>query len=194
MNETFKTIYERRSVRSYSEEGVDDSTINDIIKAGTSAPSAGNVQGLRFVVVTNRELMKRYSDRAKIIYIEVLQKETTSNKELSAQLMKAVSNPNFNIFYNAPVLVMVYTHPSVHKPVEDGSLAAENMMLAATSLGLGSCWIGFAQPLGSTKEFKEEIGMPSNHTLIAPLIFGHPKSGESRPGKKKDPQILNWIR
>lgn len=193
MNDVIKNIHERRSVRSYSEREVADEIINDIIRAGASAPTAMNMQGLRFVVVTDRETINNYSDRAKVIFIETIKKGPARYGEGSANIIKTLSNPDFNIFYNAPVLVLVYTHPSVLTPVEDASLAAENMMLAARSLGLGSCWIGFAKPFGSNAEFMKEVGVPADHALVASLIFGYPKS-EHGPGKKNEPQILKWIR
>ncbi|HSV41868.1 MAG TPA: hypothetical protein VLH13_00485, partial [Methanomassiliicoccales archaeon] len=60
--------------------------------------------------------------------------------------------------------------------------------------GLGSCWIGFAGPLGANPDVMKELNVPMDHRLIAPLIFGYPKNGEMPVSHREEPIILNWIR
>lgn len=191
MNEVIRNILDRRSVRSYTDEQVPESIILEIIKAGTQAPNGMGVKPLRFVVVTDRDAMKRYSDVAKQLFIGMLQQGGPS--EQTEGMVRRLSNPDFHIFYHAPVLVLVFTAPSALTPVEDGALAAENMMLAARSFGLGSCWIGFGKPLMHSPELMEEAGVPEGHQLIAPLVFGYPKA-EPAPADRGEPNILKWIK
>lgn len=73
------------------------------------------------------------------------------------------------------------------------ALAAENMMLAAHSPGVGSCWIGVAPGLGEDKEFLKEAGVPEGHKLVAPLIFGYPVKGDLKAPPRKADAILKWI-
>jgi len=70
-------------------------------------------------------------------------------------------------------------------------MAAENTMLAALDLGLGSCWIGFAQPWLNSEEGLKALGLPQNYRAVAPLIIGHPKA-EMPPVARKIPPV-NWI-
>lgn len=197
MNEVLKNIYERRSVRSYKEEVPSDAELMEIIKAGTFAPNGTNAQGLRFVVISDRALLKKYSIVAKSLFIDMIKKQLeklpADKAEGPKRMVQMLSNPDFNIFYDAPTLILVLANPSCLTPMEDAALAAENMMLAAWSMGIGSCWIGFANPLQHSPEFMSEAGIPSDYRLIAPIILGYPKKAPPK-GKRKEPEILKWIR
>lgn len=178
-------------MREYEPEDVPDEIINELIKAGTYAPSALNEQPWRFVVIKNKELMKKYSDRAKKLWLENTQ--GTTNED-TAELIELVSDPQFNIFYGAPVLVLIFTRPGADSPEFDCALAAENMMLGARSLDIGSCWIGLASPLGSDKEFMKEIGVPEDHRLMSQLIFGYPVKKDIKAPERNRDVVLNWIK
>jgi len=67
------------------------------------------------------------------------------------------------------------------------------MMLAAHSLGIGSCWIGLIMGLGEDKEFLKEAGVPEGHRLVASLIFGYPAKGERKATARNADVILNWM-
>ena len=196
MNEVLKNIYERRSVRSYKDQAPKDEELKEIVKAGTFAPNGTNAQGLRFVVISDSALLKKYSMLAKELFVATIKKQVekvpADKAEGMNRMMRTLSNPDFNIFYDAPTLILVLANPSCLTPVEDGSVAAENMMLAAWSMGIGSCWIGFANPLQHSPEFMAEVGIPPDHKLIAPIIFGYPKKAQSN-GNRNEPEILKWI-
>jgi nitroreductase len=90
------------------------------------------------------------------------------------------------------VLILVFATPDVVND-HDCALAAENMMLAAHSLGIGSCWIGLALHLGWDAEFLKEAGVPEGHKLVAPIIFGYPAKGERKAPARNADVILKWI-
>ncbi len=189
-NEIFKNIYERRSIRNYRPDAVPDDAVKEIIRAGIFAPSAMNVQPWGFVVIRNREMIKRLSDKAKELWIE--QSKNMQSPDLQ-RLADLVSVPTYNLFYNAPLLIMIFADPRGFMPQVDCAMAAENMMLAARSLGLGSCWIGLAQPLERVSSIMKELGVPEKHRLVGSLIFGFP-AGEVQeaPIRNRD-VILRWI-
>lgn len=197
MNGVLKNIYERRSVRSFKEQVPSDEELKEIIRAGTFAPNGANAQGLRFVVISDRALLNKYSTVAKALFVDTIKKQLeklpADKAEGPRRMMQMLSNPDFNIFYDAPTLILVLANPSCLTPMEDGATAAENMMLAAWSMGIGSCWIGFANPLQHSTEFLNEMGIPSDHRLIAPIILGYPKKAPPK-GKRNEPEILKWIR
>lgn len=197
MNEVLKNIYARRSVRSYSDEPVNEESIREMIKAGSHAPTGMNTQPLRFAVITNKVKMKEYSDIAKHMFVEDLRMRmegaTPEHNEKMEGYINMLANPDFHLFYDAPVLILVFAAPITFTPTEDGSLAAENMMLAARSMGLGSCWIGFAKPLGHNPKVMAELGITMDHQIIAPLVFGHPKKKDMEPSKRDEPHIMKWI-
>ncbi|WP_174590571.1 nitroreductase family protein [Methanocella conradii] len=189
MNDVFKNIYLRRAVRDYRPDDVPDDIIRELIKAGTYAPSAVNRQPWRFVVIKDRDMIARLSDRAKKLWLDTARLDDPE----AARLATAMRMPGFNIFYNAPVLILIFAAPGAMYPECECALAAENMMLAARSLGIGSCWIGLAMPLGSDKSTLDELKVPEGHRLIAPLIFGYlVKDAQTAPPRNED-VILNWI-
>ena len=171
MNDVLKNIYSRRSVRDYLPDDVPDDLIRELIRAGTYAPSAANKQPWRFVVIKNRELINKLSHKAKELWMELDAK--ASKPELIA-LANMVSRPGFNIFFNAPLLIMIFSHPDAFSPQIDCALAAENMMLAARSMGMGNCWIGLGAPLGQVQAMMDDLGVPSGCKLVGCLIFGYP--------------------
>ena len=190
MNHVFENIYLRRSVRDYKLDDVPDDIIRDLIKVGTYAPSAGNKQPWRFVVIKNREMITRLSDRAKKLWLDRVGESSDPEVTMLANAMKM---PEFNIFYNAPVLVLIFAAPGAYSPQDDCAAAAENMMLAARSLGIGSCWIGLGMPLGSDTDVLKELNVPEDHRLMAPLIFGYPVKDVQVAPQRKEDVTLNWI-
>ncbi len=102
-----------------------------------------------------------------------------------------LADPNFDIFYHAPVLVVISAVTDAPWAVEDCSLAAQNLMLAARAARLGTCWIGFAQAWLGTPEGKKLIQLPASYKPVAPIIVGHPKSTPAAV-PKKEPEI-RWI-
>ncbi len=189
-NEIFKNIYERRSVRNYRPDAVPDDAIREIIRAGTFAPSAMNMQPWRFVVIRNREMIKRLSDKAKELWVE--QSKNMQSPDLQ-RLADMVSVQNFNLFYNAPLLIMIFADPRGFMPQVDCALAAQNMMLAARSLGLGSCLIGLAQPLERVSSIMKELGVPERHRLVGSMILGFPAGDVQEAPERKRDVILRWI-
>lgn len=188
-NAVLDNIYQRRSVRNFSDKEVSDEIIKEIIRAGTYAPTAVNKQPWRFVVIKNKQLIEEYDNRAKKAFLAAY--KDTENPDM-VRFVQFLSKPKTRIFYGAPVLILVFASPNVINE-HDCALAAENMMLAAQSLGIGSCWIGLAGGLGYDIEFLKEVGVPEGHKLIAPLIFGYPaKQNLKAPARNAD-VILKWI-
>ena len=126
MNKTIQDIIERRSVKKYMAKSVPDELIEQIVKAGTYAPSGMNKQAAIILAVTNKEMRDRLS-RINLDIVMARNMNTTSGH----------ADP----FYGAPVVLVVLAKKDVATRVYDGTLVMENMMIAAQSLGLGSCWI-----------------------------------------------------
>ncbi|SDF24775.1 nitroreductase family protein [Sporolituus thermophilus] len=184
--ELFDAIQSRRSVRNYSPQAVSKDLLLQLLEAAVQAPSAMNSQPWAFAVIQDRELLNHYSDRAKAFLLSQMDQHPPLTKYRTA-----LANPDFNIFYNAGTLLIVYAVPNGPHPEEDCCLAAQNIMLAAHGLGLGTCWIGFARPLLNLPEVKAELGVPAEYQAVAPLIVGYPASPVP-PIPKKPPQILLW--
>lgn len=188
-NEVLENIYARRSVRNYELKDIPDDVLREIIRAGTYAPSAVNKQPWRFVVIKHKELLDKYSKLAKKLWTE--QYSGTDDPD-RAGLARVMSQPGFDVFYGAPVLILVFASSDAFTPQYDCALAAGNMMLAARSLGIGSCWIGLASVLGQDMGVLEELGVPEGYKLMAPLVFGYPSKAVAKAPPRKKEVILKW--
>jgi nitroreductase len=160
--------------------------IDQLLRAATQAPSAMNSQPWAFAVIQNNDILKKISDRAKELLLSVL-----AEKPIMEKYRGALSNPDFNIFYNASTLIIIYAKPEGPHPETDCCLAAQNIMLAARDAGLGSCWIGFAQPLLNLPDLKNELKVPAEYMAVAPLVIGEP-AGKITDIPRKEPEILFW--
>lgn len=188
-NPVMEVIKSRRAIRSFEDKPVPDSAILTMLEAATYAPSAINIQPWKFILITNKEAMKQLSETAKPALLRML---PDVGDEGLAGLKKMLSNPQYNIFYNAPLLIFVSGIKSPYA-IYDCSMAAQNMMLAAYTLGIGSCWIGTAVGLANDPKVKTELGVPEDHEVHAAIIFGYPKGGFPKAPEKRPAQILKKI-
>ncbi|MDR0508472.1 MAG: nitroreductase family protein [Candidatus Methanoplasma sp.] len=189
MNEVLKNIYTRASVRRYKADKVPDEDIKEIIRAGFHAANGMNRQAIEFIVMENKNSIRKYNRKAIILFAEMMKASGQPNPMID----KMVDDPNADVFHGAPVLVFVYANPSVVTPVEDGSLAVGNMMLAAHSMGYGTCFIGFAAGLGNDQEFRKECNVPDGHKYLACMILGKP-DGNVEKHSRSDVKVLNWVK
>jgi nitroreductase len=178
-------LYTRRSIRKYKSDPVSKEMITQLLEAATLAPSGSNSQPWSFVVIQDIELLKSYSDRAKTLSLKWLNDKPDPNNYKTL-----LANPDFNIFYNAGTLVIIYGDEKA-TAYGDCCLAAQNLMLAAHANGLGTCWIGFSSSLFDDLDFKTELGIPQTLTAVAQLIVGYPEFTPSSY-TRNPPQILAW--
>ena len=176
----------RRAIRDYTPAPVDEATIRRLIAAAALAPSAVNEQPWVFTVVRNRGLLDQMSVAAKA------HMRTRPPAGASPQPSRSMlDDATFHIFYHAPVLIVVSAASPSPWIVEDCTLAAENLMLAAYAAGLGSCWIGLAQSYCNTEEGKAALGLAATATAVAPIIVGHPNAPS--PATPRHPPEIRWL-
>lgn len=153
MNETIHSLLNRRSVRSYQNKQVPDELLDQVLEAGLYAPSGMNNQ--------------------KVILVAVRDPET---RNLLSKLNASVMGSDRDPFYGAPCVIVVLSDPERGTWVEDGSLAMGNLMNAAHSLGLGSCWIHRAKEVFDSAEGKALLnkwGLPDTLRGIGNCILGY---------------------
>ncbi|MDX1929845.1 MAG: nitroreductase family protein [Pirellulaceae bacterium] len=183
-------IYGRRSVRDYAPERIDHATIHALLAAAVQAPTAMHEEPWAFAVVQDKQMLQSLSDTAK----ELLASGTDAIHSVKARLaLDRFTQTEFNVFYNAGTLIVICGKPIGPFVAADCWLAAENLMLAATSKGLGSCVIGLAVPALNTPEWKLKLNIPQEINVFAPIIVGIPNS-EAPSVPRKPPQILCWER
>ncbi|SMF75596.1 Nitroreductase [Tistlia consotensis] len=184
--ELTEAIYNRRAVRDFTGEPLDEALLRRLIEAAVQAPSALDRQPWRFVVVRDRALLARISREAKAHLLA-----STPPGVGEARLRGYLEDPDFDIFYAAPALVVIAGATADPWTVEDCALAAQNLMLAAREAGLGSCWIGFAQAWLGTAEGRVALGLPAEALPVAPIILGRPRAFPP-PVPRRAPEI-RWI-
>ena len=149
-------IYSRRSVRSYTADPVDETHVRALLQAAVQAPTAMRAEPWLFVVVQDRAALKRYSDVAKVTMLKDAQLyrdlHDPSLTPKNGGFLKALGSPDFNIFYNAGTLILICCRSTNPFVTADCWLAAQNLMLAASAMGLGTCCIGSALPAAQSPE------------------------------------------
>ena len=181
-------LIKRRSVRNYEDRTVPLDIIKEMIHEATFAPSASNTQGWKFLIINDRSVMKRISDECKG---NLLTRMQNNPDDYAKRYEKIMQNEEYNVFYNAPSVVYILGEKNYKNLMVDSALAAAYFMMAATSRGLGTCWINFAVVIQS-KEMLGELGIPEDYQIVAPIILGYPKNIPAMP-KRKEPEILKII-
>jgi nitroreductase len=189
MNAVIDAIRKRRSVRSYESKPIPKDIINMIIDAGNEAPSSMNSQPWRFVVVEDRKIHQKLLQialpKAKKIFDTVKEKDPIRYESI----MKRFDESDDPVYYSAPVIVFVigqgiYADHSC-------PLACENLMLAAYSLGLGSCWVGLGSMISDNAEARRLLDLQNDERIFGPIIIGYPKMNPERPQKKQP--AVKWL-
>jgi nitroreductase len=190
-----EAIHRRRAIRSYAPEPLDRGTVMTLLEAAVQAPTAVHEEAWTFAVVQDRAMLRRLSDQAKALWA----KEASGHERALDATARArerrlgdlLSDPQFNIFYDAGTLIAICARPVGRFVTADCWLAAENLMLMACALGLGTCPIGFAIPVLNTPEAKADVGIPAEQEVVAPIIVGVP-SGIAPAVGRKPPEIVSW--
>ncbi|MCD6570127.1 MAG: nitroreductase family protein [Deltaproteobacteria bacterium] len=201
LTETEKVIYRRRSIRLFKDKPVPKELIHRIIEAARFAPSAGNNQPWKFVVVTNRDLIDKVDkqcakvlDAIKWMYAgsgtwrkvavsltSYLQVNNMDQRPIPA--IQKVHQSGGSITWGAPVLIHILKDVrGISNPDLDTGFAAHNLVLAAHSLGLGTCYIGFiASAIKYLPWLKKEIGIEYPYDLVTSVCVGYPKGKLDNP-------------
>jgi nitroreductase len=181
-------IYARHSVRAYAPTPLHSATVQTLLDAAVHAPTAMHEEPCAFVVVQDHSLLQRLSEMAKPLFFEEVRHRNAQGAHHS---FDHFTRPDFNIFHGADALIIICAKQSGSFVIADCWLAAENLMLAASAIGLGSCVIGSAVAALNIPKVKVELGIPNEYTVIAPIVVGVP-SGEAKATSRKEPLILSW--
>lgn len=166
INEVIENIKARRSVRVYTDQQVSEEDLLAILEAATYAPNGMHYESWHFTAIQNFDKLMELNNRIKRAFA----------KSDDSRLQERAYNPNYCCYYHAPTLVIVSNEPTQWWAGMDCACAIENMFLAATSLGIGSCWIN---QLGTTcddpevREFITSLGVPENHKVYGCVALGY---------------------
>ncbi len=142
--DALELIKQRRSIRKYKKEKIKQEEILKILEAGRWAPSASNNQPWRFIVIRDEELIKKIGGACKILTIN-------------------------SFVETSPLIIIIYTEKKHRWVYLDCGMCAQNMMLEAYSLGIGSCFIGAFRE----KKIKEIVNLPEDFNVVGLITFGY---------------------
>ena len=215
-NQVIETIKKRQSIRLYEQKPVPRDILDTIIEAGNLAPSTGNekivekdgkktkitnYQPWRFVVVENPEFKQQLFqtiDPIRANFYESMKKTMPEMYAQGMKLMEVMDEPKDLVFYSAPVILYIIG------PAKNNigcAMACENIMLAAVSLGLGSCYDGFGAMVTQNPDIVQTLGVEKGERIYGPILLGYPKLNPTEDQvhtfaelrqKKNDP-IVKWI-
>lgn len=166
MNDIINTLQNRRSIRKFKSEQIKDDELNAILEAGKYAPSGANQQSALFIVVQNKEM-----------------------REKITKLNAAVLGKDIDPYYGAPTIILVLADKTKVTPIEDASLALGNMLNAAYSLGIGSCWVHRTMQMfegGEGKALLKNWGVEGDYIGIGSCILGYPDCEHPKAAPRKD--------
>ena len=174
-NETIRMILTRKSIRVFEDREVPRELLEKIVQCGIQAPTGHNMQTWRFTVIAKRDIIGRIK--------EMLQRK--------AKEYKAVCYG----FNDPPVAILVTNDIRNKNGAQDCACAAENMMIAAHSLGLGSVWqntISYMPDDGEVRGFLDELKVPQRHRPWLLLLLGYP-TGDASAAPKRRQDVVEWI-
>lgn len=179
-NQVLETIKKRRTTRAYKEEQIKDESLEAIIEAGIWAPSAHNMQSWHFVVIQNQEIISN---------LNIDTKEVMKGFHIE-EFRKMANNEKFNIFYNAPTVILALYDEKALAPIKDLAAATQNMLIAAESIGIGACWngmisIGFKDEKMENK-YREELNLPEGYKVGHAIVLGYAKTEVLRGPARKE--------
>ena len=194
-NPTEKLLLERRSVRNLKPDPVPDALIRRVLEAGRFAPSAGNCQPWKFVVVTDKALIEEmneacygminmtytaYMNDAMVKGLVSIYEQDPNpglfDPRLAVGGMGSVSKKNGPVFLDAPVVILVACDErSIGGPEINAGICGQNMNMAAMSLGLGCTWVGFSQFIEYVPDLKAKLGLEDPFKIATALVLGYPK-------------------
>ncbi|KTD42357.1 nitroreductase family protein [Legionella quateirensis] len=181
-------LYNRRAVRDYLPTKVDSDLIHTLLDAAIQAPTALHEEPRAFAVIHKKERLDRLSEDCKKALLNEKLKYKT---EQTQHILDVIKQPDYNVFYNASTLIVIYSTYAGPFVKAECWLAAENLMLAAYAKGLGSCVIGFALAGLNLPEWKHELEIPTHMKAQAAIILGWP-AGETLAPSHNPPKILSW--
>jgi nitroreductase len=185
MNDVIKVIKNRRSVRLYRDEQIKEEELQIIVESGLWAPSGHNAQPWHITVVQDRDLISHMSDIA-----------TQDMSQSPLEWVARMGRSGRNLFYNAPTVLIVSGRKEdevMMNSVVDCSAAIQNIILAAESLDIGSCWIGLIRFFFAHEEEVKKLDLPEGYKPLYAVCLGYKVRLNGR-GPERKSGTVSYIR
>lgn len=181
MGSIIEIIKARRSVRSFLPEALKNEDLKALAEAGILAPNAMNKQQWHFSVITNRDMIQRMSDANKC----------GIEKSGIDFLIQMVQKEGYHGFHHAPAVILITAKPDKFTTLDCG-LAAENIVLAAQELGIGSCVLTSTEFMfAQDAELKALLGVPEDYEYVCAIALGYPADNPEQKERRRD--VISYI-
>lgn len=187
MNQTLEIIKSRRSIRSYAEQQIPEESLQAIVEAGLYAPSGSNLQTWHFTVIQDKKVLKELNYETKGVL----------SRSDNPFLQRVGNNEDLDVFNGAPTVIIISGKEADPNYAANCALASENIMIAAHSLGIASCYIISASYLFDGDEgeyFAEKIGVPEGYKVHNAILLGYNKDGTIPEAAPRKEGCVNYIR
>ena len=181
-NAVIENLYERQSIRQYTAQEVTRETIAELLNAAVQAATGGNTQGWHFTVLTSEQAKVDLNAAVRQGMLNLKLNENSYKSQISGQ--KAAKNENYCCYFHAPCWIILSAAKSFPNNMADCALAAANIMHAAVSLGLGTCWVNqvrWTQDDPVVAEALRNLNIPESDLVCVSLSVGYPVSKPKKP-------------
>lgn len=184
----------RRSIRRYKEDSVPRETVLQLLNIARYAPSGHNSQGVSYLVVQSRDALQSVCD----LVIQWMKHLVSTQPELANSLfmpgiIKSQERGEDRILRKAPVLIVATAAKELRAAQVTSTLALEYIELYATTLGLGTCWAGFAQFCAQQyPPLTDFLGIPKDKIVTGMMMVGYPKFRYHRM-PERNPLDVTWL-
>lgn len=183
--DVLETIKTRRSTRRFAEKPLKQEDLEKIIEAGRYAPSGGNSQSTRFFVITDRKVLDALAETVQDAFAAMEITEGMYRSMVSSIMQSKKGNYRFH--YDCPALIVLANKKDYGNNIADCACALENMMIAANSLDLGSCWVNQLKWLNENEKILSlftSFGLEEDERIYGALALGHAQSEDGLPERK----------
>ncbi len=176
-------IHTRRTIRAYTEQPLARDVLQRLLYAAVQAPTppVSGPSPWQIGVIEGAARLAGYGSRAK---------QYAFDHQPQGQRWEWASRPGFEVFWNAPAVVLFCAREGNPEAPFDCCRAAQNLLIAAQALGLGSCWVGAPLPWLASPGVQQELGLPAGHAVAAAVLVGHP--AEAPAGQPRPPPQVLW--
>lgn len=189
MNEAIETMLARRSVRAYRSQQIQREELDVILQCALYAPTGGNLQNSRFLVIQDPELMEELNE---VIRRELASREIVEG-EMMAKGIRRARQDGYHFIFHAPTLISA-TAPRDHSnSMANCCTGLENIQLAATALGLGACWSNQPHWLTGVPKVRElfgRLGLREDEDIFGSVSVGYPAFVAAKAAARKDGRII----
>ncbi len=184
-----KILKNRKCVRTFLDKKVEDEKLRYVVEAGNMAAGTPTAGRRYFTVISSPQLIRKIAEAAK---------EVMRNSGIP-RAMEVGNNPQYNPSFNAPAIILVSVdkqeNPTmVITAAQNAATAGENMLLAATSVGLGSCYVGSLAIALENDKIREACGIGENTTTICAILLGYTSDDTPHVERPKNPENIKYIK